>query len=61
MSNIRGDSIKERLARLETIMENHIAHHENRDKWMMRILGTLVSGMVLMVLPDFVKWLAVIV
>jgi hypothetical protein len=53
-----SDTIKERLARLETMMGNHIAHHEIRDKWMMRILGTLVSSMVLMVVPGFVRWLA---
>lgn len=58
MSDIQGGTIKERLARLETIMCNHITHHENRDKWMLRILGTLVSGMVLMVTPGFVRWLA---
>lgn len=61
MSNLQGGTIKERLARLETMMENHISHHETRDKWMMRILGTLVSGMVLMVLPGFIKWLAGVV
>jgi len=61
MSNLQGGTIKERLARLETMMCNHIAHHETRDKWMLRILGTLISGMVLMVLPGFIKWLAGIV
>lgn len=58
MSKIEGGTIRERLARLEVLMYNHIAHHEARDKWMMRVLGTLVAGLVLMVVPTFVKWLA---
>jgi hypothetical protein len=51
-----GDTIKERLTRIETLMENHLQHHENKDKWMLRIFGTLVTSMVLMVLPGFIKW-----
>lgn len=58
MSKIEGGTIRERLARLEVLMYNHIAHHEARDKWMMRVLGTLVAGLILMVVPTFVKWLA---
>ena len=50
-------TIKERLTRIETMLENHLQHHETRDKWMLRILGTMVGGMALMVLPGFVRWL----
>ena len=61
MRDLQGGTIKERLARLETMLCNHIRHHEIRDKWMMRILATLVSGLILMVTPGFVKWLATVV
>jgi len=57
MTEIQRGTIKERLTRLETLMENHVYHHEIRDKWMMRILGSLVVGLILMVTPGFVKWL----
>jgi len=56
MSN--GPTLRERMARLETLMENHIAHHERRDQWMMRILGALVVGVILFALPGCVRLLA---
>lgn len=58
MSDLQGGTIKERLARLETMMCNHIAHHEEKDKWMIRIVGGLVSGIILMATPGFLEWLA---
>lgn len=53
-----SDTIKERLTRIETLLENHLLHHETRDKWMLRIIGGLVTGMALMVVPGFVRWLS---
>jgi len=53
-----GGTIKERLARLEVMMCNHLDHHDKRDKWMMRILATLTGGFLLMILPGFIKWVA---
>ena len=50
-------TIRERLARLETLIENHIHHHELKDKWMIRIVGGLVSGIVMLILPGFLSWL----
>ena len=43
-----GPTLRERMARLETLMENHIKHHEIRDRWMMRVLGGLVVGVILL-------------
>jgi len=53
-------TIKERLTRIETMLENHLQHHETRDKWMLSIMGTLVAGMALMAIPGFVRWLGTI-
>ncbi len=52
-----GPTLRERLARLETLMENHIHHHDARDKWMMKILGSLVVGVILLAVPGFWRWL----
>jgi len=52
-----GGTIKERLARLETLLGNHIKHHEARDRWMMKILSTLVAGVILLALPGFLRFL----
>lgn len=57
MSDLQGGTIKERLARLETIMCNHIAHHEASDQIKTRIISGLVIGLILAVLPGFVKWM----
>ena len=60
-------TIKERLTRIETVQEhhtqllaNHIHHHDERDKWMLRIFGGFITGFILMVLPGFVRWLGTI-
>ena len=53
-------TIKERLTRIETLLENHLEHHRRRDKWMLSIMGTLVAGMALMAIPGFVRWLGTI-
>lgn len=55
MSN--GQTIKERLTRIETLLENHIAHDEQRHKWTLRIFGGFITGFVLMVTPGFIQWL----
>lgn len=52
-----GGTTKERLARLEVLLSNHIHHHETRDRWMMRILSALVVGVVLLATPGFLRWL----
>jgi hypothetical protein len=50
-------TLRERMAVLETLMKNHIAHHEKRDQWMMRILGGLVIGVILFALPGCIELL----
>lgn len=54
----RGPTLRERLARLEVLMENHIKSHEARDRWMMRLLGSLIAGVILLALPGCIKLLA---
>lgn len=61
-------TLRERMARLETLVENqitlmtnHIKHHETRDQWLMRILGTLVVGIVLFALPGCIRLLGGVV
>ena len=54
MSN--GSTLKERMAVLETKMDNHIHHHETRDKWMMGVLSGLVIGIVLLIIRLFTGW-----
>ena len=58
MSDLQGGTIKERLARLETIMCNHIVHHEAEGRTRTRIISGLVVGLILAVLPGFIKWMA---
>jgi len=53
-----GPTLRERIARLETLMENHIKHHEVRDAWFLRILGALVVGIILTALPGCFRLLA---
>ena len=43
-------TLRERMAVLETLMKNHLKHHETRDRWMMGILSGLVIGIVLLAL-----------
>jgi len=43
-------TLRERIAVLETLMTNHIHHHEIRDRWMMGILSGLVIGIVLLII-----------
>jgi len=57
-------TLRERMARMEekldfqtTLLTNHIAHHEKRDQWLLRILGTLVAGVILMALPGCIRML----
>ena len=50
-------TIKERLARLEALMEGFIHHQRTRDRWMMGILSGLVIGVVLFALPGCARLL----
>ena len=58
MSDLQGGTIKERLARLETMMCNHIAHHEASDRTKTRIMSGLAIGIILAVTPGFIRWVA---
>lgn len=58
-------TLRERMARLETLMEsqttlltNHIAHHAARNKWLMGILSALAVGFILMALPGCIRLLS---
>lgn len=59
MSKIEGGTIKERLARLETLMCNHLEHHRTITRFLLGISITSVGGFVLMAVPQFVKWLII--
>jgi hypothetical protein len=61
MSDLQGGTIKERLARLETMMCNHLEHHKTITRLLLGITIASTSGMVLLVLPGFIKWLAGVV
>jgi len=50
-------TLRERMARIEVMLENHIHHHDVRDKWMLKIMGSLVVGVVLLAIPVFARWL----
>ena len=57
-------TLRERMAVLEIKMDNmtirqdnHIHHHEIRDKWMMGVLSGLVVGIILLAIPVFWQWL----
>ena len=50
-------TLRERLARLETLMENHIHYHETHDRWMMKVMTSLVVGIILLAIPVFARWL----
>lgn len=54
-------TLRERMARIETLVEGLVKHNETRDKWMMRILGSLVVGVLLFALPGCVRLLAGVV
>lgn len=58
MSKIQGGTIKERLARLEVLLCNHLKHHEKVERWMLRIGAVIIGGLMLQILPDLIKWLA---
>jgi hypothetical protein len=51
-------TLRERLARLEVLMENHIHSHEIRDRWFLRVLGGLVIGVILLAMPGCARLLA---
>lgn len=58
MSKIQGETLRERMARLETIMCNHLQHHEKHEKWLIRIGAVIIGGICLQVIPEVVRWLA---
>ena len=58
MSELQGGTIKERLARLETLMCNHLEHHKTITRLLLGITIASVSGMLLMILPGIIKQLA---
>ena len=58
MANGSRPSLRERIAVLETLMTNHIHHHEIRDKWMLGVVGGLVVGIILLAVPVFWGWLS---
>ena len=53
-----ASTLRERMARIETLVEGLVKHNETRDRWMMRILGGLVIGVLLFALPGCVRLLA---
>ena len=54
-------TLRERMARIEVMLENHIHHHDVRDKWMLKILGSLVVGVVLLAIPVFARLLGEVI
>ena len=50
-------TLRERMARIETLVEGLVKHNETRDRWMMRILSGLAIGVVLFALPGCVRLL----
>lgn len=52
MSN--GPTLRERMARIEMLLEGHIAQHEKRDRWVLRLL----VGIFLLALPGCIKLLS---
>jgi len=50
-------TLRERMARLETLVEGLIDANKKRDRWMLRILGGLVVGVILMGLPGCIRLL----
>ena len=51
-------TLRERMARVEVLIEGLVKHNETRDKWMMRVLGGLVVGVILFALPGCFRLLA---
>lgn len=50
-------TLRERLARVETLIEGLIEHNRVRDRWTLRIIAGLVVGVILMGLPGCVRLL----
>ena len=44
MSDLQQGTIKERLARIETLICNHLQHHQTLEKWLLGICGTLLTA-----------------
>lgn len=57
MKQINGGTLKERLARLEVLMCNHLEHHNRFANWLLGITATSVGGLIIATLPRFVSWL----
>lgn len=58
MSDLQKGTVKERLARIEILLCNHLAHHSKIEKWMLAIGAVVVGKIIIQVFPDLVKWLA---
>lgn len=53
-------TIKERLATIETLLGNHLAHHDRFQKWMMIIVTGAVVGVILQALPACIRLLSAV-
>lgn len=54
-------TLRERMARIETLVEGLIDHNKIRDRWTLRLLGTLVAGVILLALPGCIRLLSGVV
>lgn len=55
MSDIQKGTIRERLARIEILLCNHLAHHSKIEKWMLMIGGLIIAGLAIQILPGLIK------
>lgn len=62
MSKIEGGTLRERMARLEVLMCNHLKHHEETEKkhdynrkWIMGIAALVIAELVVEILPELFK------
>jgi hypothetical protein len=61
MNETLTGTVKERLTRIEVILNNHLEHHRFITRWLLGVSIASTSGMVLLIVPGFVKWLAGVV
>jgi len=58
MSELQPGTIRERLARLEVLLCDHIKQHDHLTRWLLTISAGCVVGIILSVLPGFLQWVA---
>jgi hypothetical protein len=58
MSELQSGTIRERLARLEVLLCDHIKQHDRLTRWLLTISAGCVIGFVMSVLPSFLRWVA---